>query len=162
VGQALQFLSQVGRADQNRLLVLRSASDHTVQPEDETPAEFLASDVSGGLSGFLEALNDVYQVGSLVVKEISSHWDTYVDQTSSGPISASGANWCKELSAANTRSQEPESRSQKALPGLANGRSGWSDTPGNSGLPKVLILLKLWQRVCTKTVITVEPRKNEN
>ena len=30
VGQALQFLSQAGRADQNRLLVLRAGSDYTV------------------------------------------------------------------------------------------------------------------------------------
>ena len=77
VGLALQFLSQVGRADQNRLLVLRSASDYTVQPEGETPAQFLAGETSGGLSGFVEALSDVYQVGSIVVKNISSHWDTY-------------------------------------------------------------------------------------
>jgi len=33
IAQALQFLSQAGRADQNRLLVLRSASDYAIQPE---------------------------------------------------------------------------------------------------------------------------------
>ena len=80
IGQALQFLSQVGRADQHRLLVLRSASDYTIQPEGQTPAEFLASENSGGLSGFVEALSDVYQVGSIVVKNISSHWDSYADR----------------------------------------------------------------------------------
>jgi len=80
VGQALRFLSQVGRADQNRLLVLRSASDYTVQPQGQTPAQFLASENSGGLSGFQEALNDVYQVGGIVVKKLSSHWDTYANQ----------------------------------------------------------------------------------
>jgi purine nucleoside permease len=77
VGLALQFLSQVNRADKNRLLVLRSASDYTVQAEGQTPAQLLANDVSGGLSGFVEALSNVYQVGSTVVKEISSNWDTY-------------------------------------------------------------------------------------
>jgi len=80
VGQALQFLSQVGRADQNRLLVLRSASDYTIEPQGQTPAQFLASENSGGLSGFQEALNDVYQVGSIVVKKLSSNWDTYANQ----------------------------------------------------------------------------------
>lgn len=80
VGQALQFLSQAGRADLNRLLVLRSASDYTVQPQGLTPAQFLASENSGGLSGFQEALNDVYQVGSIVVKKLSSHWDIYANQ----------------------------------------------------------------------------------
>jgi len=77
VGQALQFLSQAGRADQKRLLVLRSASDYTVQPQGQTPAQFLAGDVSGGLSGFVEALSNVYQVGSIVVKKISTNWDRY-------------------------------------------------------------------------------------
>ena len=79
VGQALQFLSQVGRADQNRLLVLRGASDYTVQPQGETPAQFLAIENSGGLSGFQEALNDLYQVGSIVVLKLSTNWNTYAN-----------------------------------------------------------------------------------
>jgi purine nucleoside permease len=80
VGQALQFLSQAGRADQNRLLVLRSASDYTIQPKGQTPAQFLAGENAGGLSGYLEALNDVYQVASIVVKKLSSNWSTYKNQ----------------------------------------------------------------------------------
>jgi purine nucleoside permease len=80
VGQALQFLSEAGRADRNRLLVLRSGSDYTIQPEGQTPAQFLARDNSGGLSGYQEALNDVYQVASIVVKELSSNWTTYENQ----------------------------------------------------------------------------------
>ena len=80
VGQALLFLSQVGRADKNRLLVLRGASDYTVQPRRKTPAKLLASDNSGGLSGFQESLNDVYQVGSIIVKTLSSNWPTYANQ----------------------------------------------------------------------------------
>lgn len=80
VGQALHFLSNAGRADQNRLLVLRSGSNYTLQRDGQTPAEFLAGEVSGGLSGFRESLNDVYQVGSVVVKELSRNWGTYADQ----------------------------------------------------------------------------------
>jgi purine nucleoside permease len=80
VGQALQFLSQAGRADQNRLLVLRAGSDYTVQPKDQTPAQFLASENSGGLSGFTEALNDLYLVGSIVVKHLSANWSSYANQ----------------------------------------------------------------------------------
>jgi purine nucleoside permease len=57
--------------------VLRSASDYTVQAEGQTPAQLLANEVSGGLSGFVEALSNVYKVGSTVVKEISSNWDVY-------------------------------------------------------------------------------------
>jgi purine nucleoside permease len=80
IGQALQFLSQAGRADQNRLLVLRSSSDYTLQPEGQTPAQFLAGENSGGLSGYQEALNNVYQVASIVVKKLSSNWSTYENQ----------------------------------------------------------------------------------
>jgi len=43
-------------------------------------SSFLASENSGGLSGFQEALNDVYKVGSIVVKNLSSNWDTYANQ----------------------------------------------------------------------------------
>jgi purine nucleoside permease len=80
IGQALQFLSQVHRADQNRLLALRGGSDYTVQPQGQTPAQFLANENSGGLSGFKEALNDLYQVASIVVRKLSSNWNTYENQ----------------------------------------------------------------------------------
>ena len=78
--QALQFLTNAGLADQNRVLVLRSASDYTVQPQGQTPAKYLASYNSGGLSGYQESLNDVYQVGSIVVKTLSNHWNKYANQ----------------------------------------------------------------------------------
>jgi purine nucleoside permease len=58
-------------------LPLRSASDYTVQPQGQTPAQFLFSENNGGLSGFQESLNDVYQVGSTVVRQLSTHWDQY-------------------------------------------------------------------------------------
>jgi purine nucleoside permease len=80
VGPALQFLSQANRADQNRFLVLRGASDYTVQPQGQTPADLLASENSGDLSGFQEALNNLYQVGSIVVKELSTNWSNHDDQ----------------------------------------------------------------------------------
>jgi purine nucleoside permease len=80
IGQALQFLSRAGRADQNRLLVLRGGSNYTIQPQGETPVQFLASQNSGGLSGFQEALNDLYQVGSIVLMQLSTKWNTYANQ----------------------------------------------------------------------------------
>lgn len=80
IGQALQFLSQVHRANQDRLLVLRGGSNYSVQPEGATPAQFLKDENSGGLSGFQEALNDLYQVGRIVVMELSHNWDTYENE----------------------------------------------------------------------------------
>jgi purine nucleoside permease len=80
IGQALQFLAQAHRADPNRLLVLRGGTDYTVQPKGQTPAEFLKGENSGGLSGFQETLNDLYQVGRIVVVELSHNWETYENE----------------------------------------------------------------------------------
>jgi purine nucleoside permease len=67
--------------------VLRSGSDYTVQPDGQTPAEVLASEVSGALSsGFRESLNDVYEVGGIVVKKLSSDWNIYADQVPSSVV----------------------------------------------------------------------------
>jgi purine nucleoside permease len=77
IAQALQFLSQVRRADPNRLLVLRGGSNYTVQPKGQRPAQFLKGENLGGLSSLHEALNDLYQVGRIVVVELSHNWDIY-------------------------------------------------------------------------------------
>lgn len=77
IGQSIQFLSHVSRADPNRLLVLRGGSNYTVQPKGQTPAEFLKDKNSGGLSSIQEALNNLYRVGRVVVVELSHNWDTY-------------------------------------------------------------------------------------
>ena len=80
IGQALQFLSQAHRADQNRLLVLRGGSNYTVQPKGQTPAQFLKAENSGGLSSIQQALKALYQVGRIVVVELSHNWETYENQ----------------------------------------------------------------------------------
>ena len=77
IAQALQFLSQVHRADPNRLLVLRGGSNYTVQPKGQSPAQFLRNENLGGLSSLHEALNDLYQVGRIVVVELSHNWELY-------------------------------------------------------------------------------------
>ena len=66
VSQALQFLTSAGRADNTRELVLRCASDYTLQPAGQTPAQFLATYVFGGFSGYQESLSDAYIVGSVL------------------------------------------------------------------------------------------------
>jgi purine nucleoside permease len=77
IAQALQFLSQVHRADANRLLVLRGGSNYTVQPKGQSPAQFLKGENSSGLSSMQEALSDLYQVGRVVVVELSHNWESY-------------------------------------------------------------------------------------
>ncbi|HEX8800044.1 MAG TPA: purine nucleoside permease, partial [Terriglobales bacterium] len=77
IAQALQFLSQVHRADLNRLLVLRGGSNYTVQPKGQNPAQFLKSENSSGLASMQEALNNLYQVGRIVLVELSHNWAIY-------------------------------------------------------------------------------------
>jgi len=80
IAQALQFLSQVHRADHNRLLVLRGGSNYTVQPKGQSPAQFLKGENFSGLSSLQEALDDLYKVGRIVVVELSRKFDTYENQ----------------------------------------------------------------------------------
>ena len=79
--RALQMLSQTDRVDARRVLVLRTAANYSAPPVGQTAAEFLqgesSSDSATHLSAFLPSLESAYRVGSHVVQELSSHWDSY-------------------------------------------------------------------------------------
>jgi purine nucleoside permease len=76
--QALTFLTQAGRADIRRALVLRTASDYSQPPPGESAAAFLKGEATAsGLSGFIESLDAAYMVASPVVNEISGNWSKY-------------------------------------------------------------------------------------
>jgi purine nucleoside permease len=77
--QALSFLAQVKRVDFARAMDLRTASDYTAPPDGEDAAHFLAGEAHGALSGYREALDSAYVVGSKVVLELAGHWDKYED-----------------------------------------------------------------------------------
>ena len=76
--QALTFLAQVRRVDLDRVLVLRAASNFDMPPPGQTPAELLASENRpGSYSGYIPSLEAAYAVGSVVVRELATHWDRY-------------------------------------------------------------------------------------
>lgn len=78
--EALSFLSHVNKVDFNRVLILRSASDYTVQFPGQTAAQLLSTDnASDGPSGFEESLTSAYETGSVVVEELVGNWATYRD-----------------------------------------------------------------------------------
>ncbi len=79
---ALDRLHQIGKADKNRLLVLRTASNFTMQWPEASAYESLAGEkISGkGYSAYIPALEAAYQVGSTVVKEIVGNWEEYENQ----------------------------------------------------------------------------------
>lgn len=79
--QALSFLAQAHKIDLNRVMDLRGASDFTVPPPGETPAQLLESENGTGtaLSAFIESLDNVYRTGAPVVRAITGNWSYYRD-----------------------------------------------------------------------------------
>ncbi|KAG5735667.1 hypothetical protein E4T56_gene13881, partial [Termitomyces sp. T112] len=64
--QSLEYLTKVGRADRNRVMVLRAGSNFTMPPKGIAPAESIARE-NGGYSGLTAALEALYVAGSKVV-----------------------------------------------------------------------------------------------
>jgi purine nucleoside permease len=72
--QSLQFLSQAGKVDFQRILVLRTVSNFDQQPDGMTAAESLANQRVGKYSGYLPSLEAAYTVGHAVVSELLGNW----------------------------------------------------------------------------------------
>jgi purine nucleoside permease len=72
--QALTFLSQAGRADLQRVLVLRTVSNYDREAPGSTAAESLETMVFGNYSAYLPALEAAEVVGDRVVRDLVEHW----------------------------------------------------------------------------------------
>jgi purine nucleoside permease len=72
--QALAFLNQAGRVDQQRVLVLRTVSNYDREPPGTSAAESLKSLAAGNYSAYLPSLQAAETVGDKVVREILAHW----------------------------------------------------------------------------------------
>jgi len=72
--QALTLLSQAGRADRQRVLVLRTVSNYDREPPGKSVAESLREMVSGNYSAYLPALEAAETVGDRVVRDLVEHW----------------------------------------------------------------------------------------
>ncbi len=83
--QSLTYLSPTGKVDMNRVMVLRTASNYTMQSPGITAAESLLGEHGEeGYSGLTASVEAAYQVGSKVVDEIVTHWDVYKDKVPAG------------------------------------------------------------------------------
>ena len=78
---ALERLDAIGKVDKTRFLVLRTASNFTMQWPGITAQESLAGEkLKGkGYSAYIPSLESAYRVGSPVVKALVEHWDQYKD-----------------------------------------------------------------------------------
>jgi purine nucleoside permease len=72
--QALTFLSQAGRVDLQRVLVLRTVSNYDREAPGTTAADSLQEMVSGNYSAYMPALEAADVVGDKVVSDIVDHW----------------------------------------------------------------------------------------
>lgn len=78
---SLSYLHDAGKVDKHRFMVLRTASNYSMQPAGLTAAENLALESTGdGYAGMQSALESAYTVGSKVVDTITSNWDVYKKQ----------------------------------------------------------------------------------
>jgi len=72
--QALTFLSNAGRVDLRRVLVLRTVSNYDREAPGSTAAESLKGLVTGNYSAYLPALDAAQTVGGKVVRYLGEHW----------------------------------------------------------------------------------------
>lgn len=72
--QALTFLSQAGRVDLRRVLVLRTVSNYDREVPGTTPAESLQGMIFVNYSAYMPALEAAQIVGDKVVRDIVEHW----------------------------------------------------------------------------------------
>jgi purine nucleoside permease len=72
--QALKFLSQAGRVDLRRVLVLRTVSNYDRQPPGSTAASSLKDMATYNYSAYMPALEAAETVGDKVVRDLIEHW----------------------------------------------------------------------------------------
>ena len=82
--QSLTFLAKAGRADLNRVLVLRTASNYDGPPPGVTAAENLARTKLGQYSAYLPALEAAWRVGNTVVEYLVKNWPRVRESTPVG------------------------------------------------------------------------------
>lgn len=72
--QALTFLSEAGRVDLQRVLVLRTVSNYDREAPGVPATESLQEMVSGNYSAYMPALEAAEIVGDKVVRDLVEHW----------------------------------------------------------------------------------------
>lgn len=75
--QSLLYLTKAKKVDVNRFMVLRTASNFTMQPPGVTAAENLIRNEGDEFVGLDASLESAYRVGSRVVNELVESWPKY-------------------------------------------------------------------------------------
>jgi purine nucleoside permease len=80
IAQALLALQHAGKADYNRLMVLRTASNFTMQYTGITAIESLTHEKGEHYSAYIPALEAAYKTGSVVIDKLINNWNIYKDK----------------------------------------------------------------------------------
>ncbi len=83
--RALTNLTRAGRADVNRVLVLRTGSNFDLQPPGLTAPQSLNGEDIGHYSAFIPSLEAAHAVGSRVLHALVKGWSTYETTPPSAP-----------------------------------------------------------------------------
>jgi purine nucleoside permease len=81
IAAALSRLSKMGRADFQRVLFLRTASNYCMQ----APRQDVNKSLHSEYAGYMPSLEAAYRVGSRVSHELTAHWDTFRDAPPTAP-----------------------------------------------------------------------------
>lgn len=82
--QSLTYLDPTGKVDKDRVMVLRTASNYSMQPPGVSAAESLLGEHGEeGYSGLEASIESAYRVGSRVIDEIVGNWNVYKEQVPS-------------------------------------------------------------------------------
>lgn len=84
--RSLTNLTRAGRADVQRVLVLRTASNYDMQWPGATAAESLDGESIGHYSAFIPAVDAAHRVGSRVVHALIEGWSRYESEAPSAPL----------------------------------------------------------------------------
>lgn len=83
--RSLTNLTRAGRADVSRAMVLRTASNHDMQPPGLTAAQSLSGEGIGHYSAYIPSLEAAHTVGSRVVHALIAGWDRYETEIPAAP-----------------------------------------------------------------------------
>lgn len=78
IARSLELLGKMDRADPQRLMILRTASDYTAPPDGVSASDYVAA-IQKNLPATKDALAAAYMIGRPVVEEITTHWGRYGD-----------------------------------------------------------------------------------
>jgi purine nucleoside permease len=75
--ESLELLARAGKADGQRILVLRTVSNYDQQPKGMDAATSLSNQRIGAYGAYLPSLEAAYSVGHTVVSELIRNWGQY-------------------------------------------------------------------------------------